>query len=347
MRADQLTGWAAGSNFWAGKRYYQRHDVHFIDYYYWNTQGPGAGWENIDVGLGRLSLSFTRNTEDTLVKDKTVAGDPLVQRAVPNNEIDLRWAGLPVTRNGDLELGIAGGFATPADEEELQPGATRNGGHFTAQWTQGNLFGGFNKLVFQAGMGCYANVGTGGALNAVTPESIGVVNIDGRCRGAGKNAVGDDKPYGLRLMDWGAFDFNPTWGLFFVGLIEYNNADNNSREYEITHYSLGGRLKYSWADTFSSFLEIGFNYIERELKGSNTPDANKREEKTNLTKVTVAPLVWKAGRSMYARPEVRAFITYANWDENGATTLGEAGEDRFFGGDKDGFTFGFQSEVWW
>ena len=47
----------------AGKRFYQRHDVHMIDFYYWDISGPGAGLENIDVGFGKLSLAATRSSE--------------------------------------------------------------------------------------------------------------------------------------------------------------------------------------------------------------------------------------------------------------------------------------------
>lgn len=57
--ADSLPG----ATLWAGKRFYQRHDVHMNDFYYWDISGPGAGVENIDVGFGKLSLAVTRNTE--------------------------------------------------------------------------------------------------------------------------------------------------------------------------------------------------------------------------------------------------------------------------------------------
>ena len=48
---------------WAGKRFYQRHDVHMNDFYYWDISGPGAGVENINLGFGKLSLAVTRDTE--------------------------------------------------------------------------------------------------------------------------------------------------------------------------------------------------------------------------------------------------------------------------------------------
>lgn len=50
-----LIDWLPGSTLWAGKRFYQRHDVHMIDFYYWDISGPGAGLENVDLGFGKLS----------------------------------------------------------------------------------------------------------------------------------------------------------------------------------------------------------------------------------------------------------------------------------------------------
>jgi len=46
-----------GANIWAGKRFYQRHDVHMIDFYYWDISGPGAGLENVDVGITKCQTT--------------------------------------------------------------------------------------------------------------------------------------------------------------------------------------------------------------------------------------------------------------------------------------------------
>ena len=63
MQGKNLIEWLPGSTIWAGKRFYQRHDVHMIDFYYWDISGPGAGIENIDLGFGKLSLAATRSSE--------------------------------------------------------------------------------------------------------------------------------------------------------------------------------------------------------------------------------------------------------------------------------------------
>lgn len=54
----------SGTKIWAGKKYYQRHDIHWLDFYYWNTSGYGAGVENykINDNLGTLSAAWLRVT---------------------------------------------------------------------------------------------------------------------------------------------------------------------------------------------------------------------------------------------------------------------------------------------
>lgn len=39
VQGKNLIEWLPGSTIWAGKRFYQRHDVHMIDFYYWDISG--------------------------------------------------------------------------------------------------------------------------------------------------------------------------------------------------------------------------------------------------------------------------------------------------------------------
>jgi maltoporin len=43
---------------WVGQRFYNRHDIHMSDYYYWSNSGPGAGIEEIKAGPAKLSLAY-------------------------------------------------------------------------------------------------------------------------------------------------------------------------------------------------------------------------------------------------------------------------------------------------
>ena len=75
-----------GAELWAGKMYYQRHDIHQLDWYYWNASGPGAGLQNIDLGFSKLSLAWIRNEatvmHDSAVTTKTVTFDGQKERTI-------------------------------------------------------------------------------------------------------------------------------------------------------------------------------------------------------------------------------------------------------------------------
>ncbi|WP_035053141.1 maltoporin [Andreprevotia chitinilytica] len=50
---------------WAGKRYYDRPDIHILDYKYLVADGTGAGIENIDIAnVGKFSYAIMRPTPD-------------------------------------------------------------------------------------------------------------------------------------------------------------------------------------------------------------------------------------------------------------------------------------------
>ena len=53
---------------WAGKRFYNRHDVHLWDYYYEDLSGSGAGLENLELGPGKLSIAWVRKAHDNITK---------------------------------------------------------------------------------------------------------------------------------------------------------------------------------------------------------------------------------------------------------------------------------------
>ena len=76
-----------GADIWAGKRYYKRHDVHINDYYYWDVSGPGAGIEDIDLGFGKASIAWMRNTDGEWTYQGSGTGTNLA-----NDTLDFRIA---------------------------------------------------------------------------------------------------------------------------------------------------------------------------------------------------------------------------------------------------------------
>ncbi|WP_261928084.1 carbohydrate porin, partial [Vibrio aestuarianus] len=78
---------------WAGKRYYQRHNVDLADFYYWNISGAGAGVEGIQTEAGKLSVAWIRTDRDKVIDKGNNSG------VLNVNVLDARLAEIPLWQN--------------------------------------------------------------------------------------------------------------------------------------------------------------------------------------------------------------------------------------------------------
>ncbi|WP_395281542.1 maltoporin [Enterobacter cloacae] len=325
VQGKNLIEWLPGSTIWAGKRFYQRHDVHMIDFYYWDISGPGAGLENIDLGFGKLSLAATRSSESggsATFADRDANGDRVYDNVVPNDVFDVRLAGLETNPGGTLELGVDYGHTNIPDDYYLQPGASKDGWLFTAEHTQ-SMMKGFNKFVLQYGTDSMTSNGKG------IPQG-GSVDNDGSM---------------WRVLDHGAITLADRWDLMYVGMYQNIDRDNNNGT---EWWTVGVRPMFKWTPIMSTLLEVGYDNVKSQ----------RTDEKNSQYKITLAQQ-WQAGDSIWSRPAIRVFATYAKWDEkwgyanNSDTgyTSGVAYSDTsaktFSRGDNDEWTFGAQMEIWW
>ncbi|MFG1173066.1 maltoporin [Erwiniaceae bacterium CAU 1747] len=320
VQGKNLIDWLPGSTLWAGKRFYQRHDVHMIDFYYWDISGPGAGLENIDLGVGKLSMAVTRNGEAG--GSYGFIDNQRNQVPTVNDTFDVRLAELNVNPGGVLELGVDYGRANVQDGYSLADGATKDGWMMTAEHTQ-TIYNGFNKFVVQY------------ATDALTSQR------NGRSEGASI----DNNGHMVRVIDHGALDFNDKWGLMYVAMYQDLDRDNQNGT---TWYTAGVRPMYKWTPIMSTLLEVGYDNV----KSQETGDRNSQY------KVTLAQQ-WQAGDSIWSRPAIRLFATYAKWDEKwGYATANDTGytsgiayadtsAKTFSRGNDDEFSFGVQMEAWW
>ena len=317
-----------GANIWAGKRYYKRHDVHMIDFYYWDVSGPGAGLEDIDLGFGKLSLAATRNGEaggsQAFINGQTKNKD------LANDIFDIRLGQMEVNPGGSLEVGFDYGRAnTTKHYDSIDQDATSNGWLGTVEHTQTFLGTSLNKFVVQYGTNAMAQTnGTG------RPDTSR--NNDGKM---------------LRVIDHGAIDFNDTWGLMYVGMYQdINRDDNNGTKW----WTVGVRPMYKWTPIMSTLLEVGYDNVKSQLT----------DKSNNQYKITLAQQ-WQAGNSIWSRPAIRVFATYAKWDEKWGYSSGNLGDANYVAnaasgtafsdtsartfsrGNDSEVTFGAQMEVWW
>ncbi|SNS54032.1 carbohydrate porin [Tropicimonas sediminicola] len=98
-----------------------------------------------------------------------------------------------------------------------------------------------------------------------------------------------------------------------------------------TWWSVGARPQYNITDDFGVAVEFGYDVVVPEEGDSAT-----------LGKVTFAPFYSFGKTGFFARPQLRAFVTYAKWSDPGVITQQAA-----LGNATDGTTFGIQYENWW
>jgi len=118
--------------------------------------------------------------------------------------------------------------------------------------------------------------------------------------------------------------------MMYVQIYEDKDFDNDSGQKWL---SFGVRPVYKWNETMSTALEFGYDRVDPQADGERSRD---------LKKLTLAQQ-WSAGRSFWARPQIRVFATYAKWDGGRY----QAASESIDAGDDDGLTFGVQAEAWW
>ncbi len=139
VKGKNLIDALPSSTIWAGKSFYQLHDLHIIDFYYCDISGPGDGLEDVDLGFGKLSFAATRSSEAG--GSYTFSSDQIRDYATStaNDVFDVRLAGLETNPDGVLELGVDYGRANARDGYLLEDSASKDGWLFRAEHTQSML----------------------------------------------------------------------------------------------------------------------------------------------------------------------------------------------------------------
>lgn len=295
---------------WAGQRYYQRKDIHITDFYFLDTSGgAGGGIENLSLGGGKLSVAVMHDDGSQQVVDgktlklsaageanlKACNGDLKCEMDVKNNSanyeetdafkdetvsgytLDVRYAGIDLWENANLELALAYDFASEAKGQTV---AADDGLLLTAVIGQG-LSNGFNQTVLQYGTSSYgkqmATYGGGGWFD----------------RSGGNNDAD-----GFRIINWGVTGLGDAWELGHV--VMYAQA-NDTDDGDITAYNAVVRPMYKWDENMRTIFEAGY-FADETKSGGTTTDASG-------SKFTVAQ-AWSAGSSFWARPEIRIYGSY-------------------------------------
>lgn len=337
----------AGATLWAGKRFYKNPDIHMLDYTYWEVgMGPGFGLDNVDMGAaGKFSYAMFRIGDFTGYGVNTSLGGynpELIGGGSRTATVhDFRLQDIAVNPGGKVTLGAdlvmksnRSGTSTYTQDvvqqitvdgttynvvvretKTIDNEAGRNGFGLTLSHRQENLFG----------LGRFNDVTVQYAHNAASLKGFGF---------AGSN----DK-----RREWLVFDHwvieptgMPISGSATIGLRNATINDKNVQDFWV-----GARPQYHLNNVWSLMSEVGYQQVKPE-----------DEPTRKLAKVTLGTQ-FSMGRSVWARPAIRFFLTHAKWND----AAGQAGAVACTGRDcntavdtyadkRHGTTYGAQVEAW-
>jgi len=229
------TGAFAKATAWVGKRYYDRHDIHIVDLFWMANTGPGAGIENIDVGVGKFSYALMRAGAST---SATLA------------QHDFRLQGINLGGAGSLGIGtiIVRSSNTDAANATIDAAGQKKNG--VSAWASHSIvFGSVqNNLIFQV--------------------SNGAANLGGDNQRYGNLLVKNNQ---WRLLDSINFEFGDhVNGAAFLGYGKTDKAATLAAvSTKTTDSSIVVRPVYHFTDVYSLAVEAGSTHYAAEGQQTN------------------------------------------------------------------------------
>ena len=316
---------------WAGKRYYQRQDIHIIDKKYINIAGSGAGIEYLQAGPGTFSFAWIRKDQQQInydFEDNGYLGNYNGDLNV--NYLDARYAGWAPWQGAWTQFHVAAAIPNGADgtynghnvsgDPEFDNGTSFMG---TIEFSQ-NFSAGYNKTVLQ-----YANK----AL------AHNVIDMDGGWYDAWKD---NEDAKGFQIINTGEINITDNFSLNHV--LQYGYASDMGNEDDHSIIRAVARAGYQLTTYTRLLAEVGSYWEDVEYKSGN--DASQDGQKYTLA-YAIAP-----GKGLMSRPELRVYASYLVANGDSLTDSANPGINSIgavTGGSSDDteWNFGVQAEAWW
>jgi maltoporin len=304
------------ATFWAGERFYDRQDVHMIDFYYRDPSGFGGGVEDVALGdRAKLAVAWIGGTQDELESSGVPAPDRF---RFNKSTVDVKLYGFGL---GRIRASVAADLSRFAGDEDRSGAQPITIGDSVGASTTGILelpfTGGRNKVALQYGKGAAYD------FRSVVQTPVG------RTFEPGEHVDIDDL-WQFRVVNDLLIEQGGPWSL--QGVVVYQELDNgaasNSR---IRWVSLGARPVRRLGRFLSMAVEAGWDHTEQDdLPGGS------------LFKLTVAPQITPALKFL-SRPSLRAFATWAHWSDSFRGQVAAATDPNAV----RGISAGVQMEAWW
>ncbi len=313
---------------WGGRRFYQRSDVHMIDYFFLNNSGDGFGIEGINLGFAKLHLAYIQQDFGNVSWGNFSNGGSLPY-SNPSGKLlvgsyDFRLTDIVTNPGGSLTVALQ--LQRPANLKTADnAGNTKGGWRADVMHKQGGILGGDNMATINYRVGS---------------PVWGWYNADV-----------NDKNKTWEFLDQFFIQPSKSFGMCALALYRddtrvtsVNGAPADGKQ---KSYMIGARPIWFFTEHLSLAAEIGFEQTKQTNWWTNSVPLGYTTTK-NLAKQTLA-LQWQPQASWWSRPSMRLFITNAQWDTTGKDNQwnGAYSPANFAADKKSGYTYGFQVEAWW
>ena len=306
------------AGFWAGQRYYDRHDMHLNDFWYRDMSGFGGGIEDFKIGKIKTALAYLGGSIDQLSPSGSAYNPDVF--VINKSSLDFRIYNIELFSS---ELAFTATYSY-LDGDSINT----DQGVITVTDSDGWSLGMFyiipiNKNESRNKTNIFYGNGAAENYRSVLTTPLGVSVEPG-------NVYHPDNIKRFRVINDLLVNFSHKFSL--QNAIIYQLLDNGLTSNNLyTWFSFGLRPIWHFNKYFSLAMELGWDYTKQEGGDSGS-----------LFKITLAPQISPNNTAM-SRPALRVFVTYAFWSD---TFVGQV-SPLSYGSQQDGLTIGIQAETWW
>jgi len=225
-----------GTNFWIGKRFYGRADVHILDTFFVRMDGVGVGADEIAVGGGKLGVAYFSSDSGAGFGDSGTGTS-----TNPGARLNVDLTELPVNPGGTLR--VTGTYTKGNYDNALNGQGTTGFGISLQHKQELNGLGGANTAWLQYAQGSAGLDGNFGTMNATSSVKKWRV---------------------VESLTWQTGPF----GGQAVALYGQHDKDDVNGTAKFKEFSIGGRGSYAVTKNFKLVAEAG--YMEKKPEGSQT-----------------------------------------------------------------------------
>ena len=296
---------------WGGRRYYDRLHLNINDQFLEIEDGDGAGVEDMNVGVGKVSVAFLMNPNSEAASVTGPTGDPIATANLAPFKLTARITDIKTAPEGSLQIWAAlYSYSTSKDQQDTAVVVPKPDSifRFAAYHTLGKILGGNNFV------GAKVDAGSNHLQwRAVVQEQMAfnnehtAVDLLAEYR-SNKNRINSDAPW--IKNDW---------------------------------FSLGGRVDTQISGPFRFLVEAG---VDRVMPDSGAAPLLVKTTAAFAINAGETPGNVPSFRLFYTHG---FWNDAAKTSDLGVYTQGQSGTrlQQVYGDKTNGGAFGIQAEAWW